>query len=125
MGITLFMKGQEIDFMPRYGGNRDSDTPAIVRMKFVPYEQVLAYGRMIAARTKFLQDQSKALEVTHEIQKKEFCDNIASVSGFSNGDREITTAAELWEHAPAALINELIEAMEDAVKLTEGQRKNS
>lgn len=125
MGITLFSKGQEIDYIPQYGGNRDSSEPAIVRLRYVPYEMVLAYGRQIAARTKVMKDQNRAIEVTHEIQKKEFIENVAGVSGFHSGDRELTTAEDLWEHAPAELINELIQAMEDAAKLSEGQRKNS
>ncbi len=125
MGITLFTKGQEIDYIPQYGGNRDGIDPAIVRLKYVPYEMVLAYGRQIAARTRILKDQSKAVEVTHEIQKKEFLENVVSVSGFSAGGVEITSAADLWDHAPTELINELILAMEDAAKLSEGQRKNS
>lgn len=125
MGITLFTKGQEIDYVPQYGGNRDSCDPAIVRLKYIPYEMVLAYGRQIAARTRVLKDQSKAIEVTHEIQKKEFLENVVSVSGFKADGAELTTAADLWEHAPTELINELILAMEDAAKLSEGQRKNS
>jgi len=125
MGITLFTKGQEIDYVPQYGGNRDSCDPAIVRLRYVPYETVLAYGRQIAARTKVLRDQTKVIEVTHEIQKKEFLENVVSVSGFSAGGAEITTAGDLWDHAPTELINELILAMEDATKLSEGQRKNS
>ncbi len=125
MGITLFTKGQEIDYVPQYGGNRDSTDPAIVRLRYVPYEMVLAYGRQIAARTRLLKDQTKAVEITHEIQKKEFLENVTSVSGFQSGGMEITTAEYLWEHAPTELINELILAMEDAAKLSEGQRKNS
>lgn len=125
MAITLFSKGQEIDYIPRYGGNRDGIDPAIVRLRYVPYEAVLAYGRQIAARTRVLKDQTKAVEVTHEIQKKEFLENVASVSGFHVDGKEIATAEDLWEHAPTELINELILAMEDAAKLSEGQRKNS
>lgn len=125
MAITLFTKGQEIDYVPQYGGNRDSSDPAIVRLKYVPYEMVLAYGRQIATRTRVLKDQAKAVEVTHEIQRKEFIENVASVSGFNAGGGAITNAEDLWEHAPTELINELILAMEDAAKLSEGQRKNS
>ncbi len=125
MGITLFTKGQEIDYVPQYGGNRDSGDPAIVRIKYVPYEMVLAYGRQIAARTRVIKDQTKAIEVTHEIQKKEFIENVISVSGFNAGGSAITTAEDLWDHAPTELINEIILAMEDAAKLSEGQRKNS
>ena len=125
MAITLFSKGQEIDYIPQYGGNRDSSDPAVVRLKYVPYEKVLAYGRQIAARTRVIKDQTKAIEVTHEIQKKEFMENVVSVSGFHAGGSVITTAEDLWEHAPTELINELILAMEDAAKLSEGQRKNS
>lgn len=125
MAITLFSKSQEIDYIPQYGGNRDSRDPAIVRLKYVPYEMVLAYGRQIAGRTRVLKDQTRAVEVTHEIQKKEFLENVALVSGFHVEGKEIVTAEDLWEHAPTELINELILAMEDAAKLSEGQRKNS
>lgn len=124
MAIIGFSRGQEVEFIPAYSGNRDSAEPCTIGIKYVPYEAVLSYSRQITSQTRNLKDQSKAIEVSQAVQKKQFIENVTSVTGFNVGERAITTAAELWEVAPTDLISEIIGAMEDSAKLSEGQRKN-
>ena len=50
MAIISFDKDMIIDYVPAYGGNRDSDDPCIVRLKFVPYSKVQHYAKLLSAR---------------------------------------------------------------------------
>jgi len=126
MAIISFDKDALIDYAPEYGGNRDSENPCIVRLKFVPYSKVQHYSRLIALKNKDAKsDATKAIEGAQVIQKKQFCESVESVSGFFVAGREVTDPAEFYESADTDLILEIIRAMESSAKLTEGQRKNS
>lgn len=125
MAIISFDKDALIDYVPAFGGNRDSDNPCIVKMKFVPYSKIQHYSRLIAARTKNLSDPSKVTEISQEIQKKQFVENVDFISGYFVGSREVTDPGEFYDTADTDLVIEILKAMESASKLTEGQRKNS
>lgn len=125
MAIISFDKDALIDYMPAYNGNRESEEPCIVRMKFVPYSRVQHYSRVIAQKTKGVNDPSKITEISHEVQRKQFVESVESVSGYSIGDREVTDPGELYDTADSELIMELIRAMESQQRLSAGQRKNS
>ena len=125
MGIISYDKDSLIDYIPAYGGNRDSGDPCVVRLKFVPYSKVQEYSRLLAAQSKGVTDPAKEAELAQGVQKKQFCESVDSVSGFSVGGREVTTAAEFYDTADTALVIEIIRAMESSHRLTEGQLKNS
>ena len=122
MAIISFDKDTLVDYIPAYGGNRESDNPCVVTLRFVPYKKVMEYKMSISVRTKG--EISKFPEVGREIQKKQFTTSVESVSGYYVGDREVTDATEFYDTAPTDLIYEVIKAMEDSAKLDEGQRKN-
>ena len=124
MALISFDKDTVIDYIPTYGGNRDSDNPCIVRMKYIPYSRVQHYGKLLAAKAKNVNDASKVAEAGQEIQRKQFTDSVESISGYSINAREVTTAEELYDTADTDLILELIRAMESQQRLSEGQRKN-
>jgi hypothetical protein len=124
MAIISFDKDAVIEFVPEYGGNRDSDDPCVVRLKFVPYSKVQHYSRIIAARTKGVNDPSRVTEITQTVQKKQFADNVESVSGYFVEAREVADPDEFYETADTDLVMEVIRAMESQSKLSEGQRKN-
>lgn len=123
MAIISFSKDSIVDYIPEYGGNRDSDDPCVVRLRFVPYSKVQDYGRLISARLKGKPEGISA-EVGREVQRKEFLDNVESISGYTVDGREVTAPGEFYDTADTALVIEIIQAMESAQKLTEGQRKN-
>lgn len=125
MAIISFDPDAIIDYVPAYGGNRESSTPCVVRTRFVPYSRVQHYSRMIAARAKGVSDPAKVTEVTHEVQKKQFTDTVESVVNYFVGDREVTDPAEFYDTADTDLVMEIIRAMESQSRLTGGQRKNS
>ena len=123
MAIISFDKDTLVDYIPAYGGNRESENPCVIRLKFVPYAKVQEYSRLIAIKAKGA-GQEKLSEIGRDIQRKQFVENIESVSGYYVDAREVTDASEFYDTAPAALIYEVIKAMEDSAKLNEGQRKN-
>ncbi len=124
MAIISFDPDTIIDYLPEYGGNRDSTDPCVVRLKFVPYSRMYHYSRQISARTRGLADQSKVAEAAQAIQKKQFVENVESVSGYFVEAREVTGAEGFYETADTDLVLEIIKAMESHSRLTEGQRKN-
>ncbi|GMR05165.1 MAG: hypothetical protein BMS9Abin23_1108 [Thermodesulfobacteriota bacterium] len=124
MAILSFDKDVVVDYVPAYSGNRDSEDPCIVRLKFVPYSRVQQYSRLIAAKTKGVDDPSKIAVVSQSVQKRQFVENVDSISGYYVGGAEVTDAAEFYETADTELVLEVVRAMENTQKLSEGQIKN-
>lgn len=125
MAIISFDPDALVDFVPEYGGNRDSDSPCVVRLRFVPFSRVQHYSRLIASRTKGVNDPVRTTEVGHEVQKKQFTESVESVENYYVGSREVTDPGEFYETADTDLVMEVIKAMESQSRLTEGQKKNS
>ncbi len=124
MAIISFDKDAVVDYVPSHGGNRNSEEPCVVRLKFVPYSKVQHYSRVIASRLKSTHDASKSAEVTHSVQRKQFTENVEIVSGYYVGDIEVTEPGEFYDTADTDLILEVIRAMESTQRLSEGQVKN-
>lgn len=124
MAIVSFDKESVIDYIPEYGGNRESLDPCIVSLKFVPYSRVQEYSRLLAAKTRGIADQVRATELTHQVQRKQFIENVEAVHGYYVGERRVTDPGEFYDTADTDLVVEVIRAMESNAKLTEGQRKN-
>ncbi|MFQ5736609.1 MAG: hypothetical protein ACE5GY_07070 [Thermodesulfobacteriota bacterium] len=125
MAIIGFDRDEIIDYVPEYGGNRDDDDPCIVRLRFVPYSRVQHYSRIIAGKAKGVHDPAKITQITHGVQRKQFVEQVESVSGYSIKGREVTDPGEFYDTADGELVMEVIRAMESQSKLSEGQRKNS
>lgn len=127
MALHLFSPDSIIEYVPEYGKNRESDPPCVIKLKFVPFVKTQEYARLLAARTRHYatSDKSGAIIASQEIQKRQFIENIVSVSGFLVNEKEITTPEELWENAPAGLVYELVSAMEDSQKLRAGLKKEA
>mgnify|MGYP001574715037 CR=1 FL=1 len=123
MALISFDKDTVVEYVPAYGGNRENDNPCIVRLKYIPYSRVQHYGRMLAAKAKNMNDASKMAEAGQEIQRKQFIENVESVSGYSVGSKEVTDPSEFYDTADTELVLEVIRAMESQSKLSEGQRK--
>jgi hypothetical protein len=124
LAIISFDRDAVVDYVPEYSNNRDSDCPCIVRLKFVPFSRVQHYARILAARTNGMADMAKSAEITQEVQKKQFVENVESVTAYFVGDLQVTEPEVFYETADTDLVIEVIKAMESHSKLTEGQRKN-
>lgn len=124
MAIISFDKESILDYIPEYGGNRESADPCVVTLRFVPYSRVQEYSRLLAARTRGVADPVRVAELTQHVQKKQFVENVEAVSGYFVGDRKVSSPGEFFETADTDLVLEVIGAMESMSRLTEGQRKN-
>ena len=130
MAIISYDKDTIIEYIPEFQGNRDSESPCIVKLKFISYGKTQEFARKIGLRTKGLKNQERIIEISQEIQKEQFIYSVQSIEGYQvigeNGNpKDVTDAKELYETADNALIEEILKAMEDSQKLTENQRKNS
>ena len=125
MAIISFDPDAIIDYIPEYAGNRESEDPCIVKLKYVPYSRVQHYARILSAKTHGEKDYSKIAEITQGIQRKQFIENVDSIYGYYVGVNEVMDASGFYETADTDLVIEVIRAMESQSKLTEGQRKNS
>lgn len=124
MSIVSFDKESIVDYIPEYGGNRESSDPCIVSLRFVPYSRVQEYSRLLAARTRGVADSVKVAELTQHVQRKQFIENVENISGYFVGSMKVTSPGEFFDTADTDLVLEVIRAMESASKLTDGQRKN-
>jgi len=124
MAIIGLRKGQIIPYVPEADRMNDTD-PCTVHIRYVPNAVVQDGARKIAASLKNANDPKLLMAVQQAAQKRQFIDNVVSIENYSIGDQAITTAEEFYEVADVALIQEIIRAMENADRLTEGQRKNS
>lgn len=124
MAIISFDKDAPTDYIPAYGGNRDSENPCVVSLRFVPYSRVQHYSKIISTRARGINDPGKISELSREVQKQQFCENVDSISGYFIGQREVTSPDEFYDTADTDLVLEIIKAMESSARLTDGQRKN-
>ena len=124
MAIVSFDKESVIDYIPECGGNRESLDPCIVSLRFVPFSRVQEYSRLLAAKTRGIADQARVAELTHQIQRKQFVENVEGIQGYYVGEKRVTDAGEFYETADTDLVIEVIRAMESNSRLTEGQIKN-
>ncbi|MFQ5736738.1 MAG: hypothetical protein ACE5GY_07730 [Thermodesulfobacteriota bacterium] len=124
MAIVGFDREMAVDYVPEYNGNRDSLDPCVVRIRFVPYSRVQHYSRLIAARSKGAQDPARVAEITQQVQKKQFVENVEAVYGYYVAEHEVKDPSDFYETADTELVVEIIRAMESTSRLGEGQRKN-
>ncbi len=121
MAIVVFDPDEVIDYIPKQ--ERNSDNPCVIKMKYVPYGKVGKYANIIAQKSRGKLPDG-VLEVQHEVQKQQFCDNVVEVENFFVGTKPVKDPSDFYELAPATLIYEIIGAMESHARLSEGQRKN-
>lgn len=124
MSIVSFDKESIVDYIPEYGGNRESADPCVVSLRFVPYSRVQEYSRLLAARTRGVADSVKVAELTQHVQRKQFVENVENISSYFVGSMKVTSPGEFFDTADTDLVLEVIRAMESASRLTDGQRKN-
>lgn len=124
MSIVSFDKESVVDYIPEYGGNRESSDPCVVSLRFVPYSRVQEYSRLLAARARGVADPVKVAELTQHVQKRQFVENVENVSGYFVGVTKVTNPGEFFDTADTDLVLEVIMAMESTSRLTDGQRKN-
>lgn len=126
MAIITLDSEDEIEFIPEQ--ERGEENPCIIKMRFCPYGRVKKYSAMIGHRSKGVRNQDKLAEIQRGVQKQQFIDNVVGIENFfviKGGKKTpVTDVTEFYEKAPTDLIYEIIGAMEDNARLTEGQKEN-
>lgn len=121
--MILLKKGTVIDYVPI--SERDEKEPAIVGIKYVSNSKVGFYQAEMQKQTMRTKNQDMLAHIPGIIQRKQFVDNVTYVKGFKDEDgKEIVDVENFYDMAPSSLIGEIIRAMEDCTKLTEGDKKN-
>lgn len=131
MAIISFDDEDVVEYIPE--SERQSKNPCIVCMKFLPFKKVQKYAR---AMTKDFRKESEGekdfyrlREIREEIelttQRKQFIENVVEIRNYSIKGIAVTDPGRFYDTADTDLIVEIIQAMQSAQKLSEGQRKNS
>jgi hypothetical protein len=136
MAFISFDEDTVIEYTPEYGNNRQDKTPLIIGLKFVGYGRASEYAKQINSdfgrkiKGKKAEDyEAIRTSVNHQIQKKQFMDNVDYIKNWKLSDGkgnlvDCDDKEKFFKLAPAAVILEIIRAMEDNAKLTENQSKN-
>ena len=124
MAIVSFSKDTIIDYVPEYGENRQSSDPCIISLRVVSFGQAREQQKVLAAKIKGADTQEKMMAISQALQKEQFVRHIESIKGYSVDDRAVTDIEEFYLTAPAEIIAEVLDAMQDSYKLSKGQSKN-
>ena len=131
MAIISYDQEEILEYVPEC--ERDSDDPCIIKMKYLPVGRSKQYAKRVEQMSSGLNKGGKNFHekmgsIERRVQKEQFTDNIISVEGFylmKAGEKTaITDPAEFYEAADVGLVAEIINAMQDSAKLTEGQQSN-
>jgi hypothetical protein len=131
MAIISFDPEEILEYVPEC--ERDSDDPCIIKMKYLPVGRSKQYAKRVEQLSSGLNKGGKGFHekvgnIERRVQKEQFIDNIVSVSGFylmkAGKKKAITDPAEFYESADVGLVAEIIGAMQDSAKLSEGQQSN-
>lgn len=117
---------EHIKYIPAWNGNREKKDPIVVEIHPLTRREVMSYAKMIKRKLrKGFRDDFE--DNAAEIQEKQFMDNIGKVTNLKNiiTGKSVTNAEELYD-APGCsdLFSEIVNAMEDASSLMEGEEKN-
>lgn len=124
MGITSFSPDTVVDYVPEYGDNRTSEKPCVVGLKFISFGEAREQQKMLAARSQRADTQEKSMDIAQALQKEQFTRHVTSIRNYDVDGEEVTDPGEFYMTAPADLITEILEAMQDSFRLSKGQAKN-
>lgn len=117
---------EDVVFVPAYSGNREDSNPLTVTIHPMNRADADTYAK----KTRYFQRPGSKGEWDSNalsIQKKQFTDNVKSVSNFLDSDTgaEITDVERFYDEAPHPLIEEILEAILDVSRLQDTEIKNS
>lgn len=123
MAIIGLMPGTVIPYVPESERGNEKD-PCTIHIKYVSNSKVREYSTQLTKSMKNVKDSDRINEITLDMEKQQFIENVTQVENYPVGGRMVTTAAELYEVSDRGLIVEIVRAMESVRLLTAGQRKN-
>ncbi len=120
MGIIGFTPDMVVEYVPEYGGNRRSNSPCVVGIRYLPYAKAHEYEKRRALRSANIKGSIRLSLIARETQRQRFIENVVFVKGVFKDKREVTDVAELYDIAPRALVEEILKAGADARMLLAG-----
>jgi len=119
---------KEIDYIPLYGGNRDSENPMWVRFQPLTRGESDNYRERIEFKERgggFRQGRFRSN--ANQIQQQQFIDRVKEVHNFQDWEtgEEITDIKKFYDNADDDLIEEIFNAMLRSSTLGEDEVKNS
>lgn len=131
MAIISFDEDEVIEYVPLQ--ERKSKDPCTVLLRFVPFKKVQKYSRALTKEFRTASEGEKDIfrlreireEVEQAAQRKQFIENVVEVRNYSIKKQPVTDPGRFYDTADTDLIVDIIQAMQSAQQLSEGQRKNS
>ena len=128
MAYIGFSKNEVIEYIPKYGGNRDSENPLTLGLKHIPYARVQHYAGTYARDVKRFKDQEdKLVDATTKMTLDVLKEVIHDIKNcfVDGGKTEIKTVEAFFEIGEKGLFDEITKTAESREKLTAEQIKNS
>lgn len=131
MAIVSFDEDDVIEYIPE--SQRNEKEPCIVCLRFVPYKKVQKYARLLTKEfrkeSEGEKDFSRLRDIREDVeqaaQRKQFIENVVEVKNYSIKGVAVTDPGKFYDTADTDLIVDIVQAMQSAQRLSEGQRKNS
>lgn len=120
--MILLKEGALIDYI--LIAHRDMEDPPSFGVKYVPNKKSDFYSAEMQKKTMRTRNQDILAHIPQNMQRKQFMENIAYVKGYEDESGKALSVENFYDMAPAADVQELIRAMEDGTKMSEGDRKN-
>lgn len=124
MAIISFRPGQVIEYVPAYGGNRESDNPCVVPIKYVSYGTTQSYAKRLAELNRDTVDLEQRRLNVEALQEQQFIEQVESLRNYMIDGKEVSDPKEVYATADEVLILEILGAMQNAAVLNRGQLKN-
>lgn len=124
MGLNLYSRDKVIDYVPKWNGNRESDDPFVIKLRFLNYNEIVAVQRQIRTASAKAKNQAKKEDVLLDVQTQMLRDNIVGFENVCVDGQPIETVDQFMDNCIEALVEEIADAMTNITKLTEGERKN-
>lgn len=116
-----------VTYVPDIGDNRTESEPMTVEIQCMTTAEYKAVRRAWAPRLQGKKGTSRAEKLVDKIISERVRNvRLCSVRNHTTGETfELSTAADLLEHAPSALIDDIFGAITDASQLSDGVKKSS
>ncbi len=131
MAIISFDEDEVIEYIPIQ--ERENKNPCTVFLRFVPFKKVQKYAHALMKDFRKESDGEKDYNHLREIreeleqaaQRKQFIENVVEIRNYSIKGQPVIDPGRFYDTADTDLIVDIIQAMQSAQRLSEGQRKNS
>jgi len=124
MAIISFRPGQVIEYVPAYGGNRESKEPCVAPIKYISYGKTQDYAKRLGELNSGVSDVEQRRQIISDLQRQQFIENVNPLRGYLIDGEEVSDPKEVYETADQNLIEEILLAMQSAAALNRGQLKN-